>query len=311
MAVSDTLRGFRTQFLYTIHRVVTDCDSECLYVPEGVEDLDIKKGGQIIETVQVKNYKDKVNPSNLFSPSRTTSFFRRALETLSNNNEATIRLVSFSNVSSELQDAFSLNKYLTKSKEKDIKKKAKLISNSYCVNIVDEDSLYDEIVYVLKQKFPAFNPDKELRYLLQWVYENAEHNIEFTYIDLIKEINSYYSFENRQTHALNELGLRIIPLFQESSDLDVEVLKKGFYSGLSAKSEHVLLDLDVPRPDKMESIKSAFKEQNVVIINGASGQGKSVLSYRYIKENCALAYEISTLKMQMELWRAMMTDFYL
>lgn len=294
MAISDTLRGFRTQFLYTIHRVVTDCDSECLYVPEGVEDLDIKKGGHIIETVQVKNYKDKVNPSNLFSPSRTTSFFRRALETLSDNNEATIRLVSFSNVSSELQDAFSLNKYLTKSKEKDIKKKAKLISNSYCVNIVDEDSLYDEIVYVLKQKFPAFNPDKELRYLLQWVYENAEHNIEFTYIDLIKEINSYKSFENRQIQALKELGLRIIPLFQESSDLDVEILKKGFYSGLSAKSEHVLLDLDVPRTDKMEAIKSAFKEQNVVIINGASGQGKSVLSYRYIKENCALAYEIKS-----------------
>lgn len=294
MAISDTLRGFRTQFLYTIHRVVTDCDPECLYVPEGVEDLDIKKGGQIIETVQVKNYKDKVNPSNLFSPSRTTSFFRRALETLSDNNEAIIRLVSFSNVSPDLQDANSLTKYIAKSKDKDVKKKAMLISDSYFATIVDEDTLYDEIVYALKQKFSTFNPDKELRYLLQWVYENAEHHIEFTYIDLIKEINSYNSFENRQIHALNELGLRIIPLFQESSDLDVEVLKKGFYSGLSAKSEHVLLDLDVPRPDKMEAIKSAFKEQNVVIINGASGQGKSVLSYRYIKENCALAYEISS-----------------
>lgn len=294
MAVSDTLRGFRTQFLYTIHRVVTDCDSECLYVPEGIEDLDIKKNGQIVETIQIKNHTGKVKPSDLFSPSGTTSFFRRALETITYNNEATIRLVSFGNVGFELQDTDSLSKYLKKSKDKDIKKNAELISSSYCVDIVDEDTLYDEIVEVLKHNYPTFNPDKELRYLLQWVYENAETHKEFTYIDLIKELSCYNAFENRQRQALNELGLHIIPLFQESTDLDLDVLKKGFYSGLSAKSEHILFDLDVPRPDKLEAIKSAFKEQNVVIINGASGQGKSVLSYRYIKDNCSLAYEITS-----------------
>lgn len=43
MAVSDTIRGFRTQFLYTIHRVIDDCNPALLYVPEGIEDLDIKK----------------------------------------------------------------------------------------------------------------------------------------------------------------------------------------------------------------------------------------------------------------------------
>lgn len=31
MAVSDTIRGFRTQFLYTIHRVINDCNSDLLY----------------------------------------------------------------------------------------------------------------------------------------------------------------------------------------------------------------------------------------------------------------------------------------
>ena len=31
MVVSDTIRGFRTQFLYTMHRVISDCDSDLLY----------------------------------------------------------------------------------------------------------------------------------------------------------------------------------------------------------------------------------------------------------------------------------------
>lgn len=31
MVVSDTIRGFRTQFLYTIHRVINDCNSDLLY----------------------------------------------------------------------------------------------------------------------------------------------------------------------------------------------------------------------------------------------------------------------------------------
>lgn len=45
MAVSDTIRGFRTQFLYTIHRVIYDCNSDLLYAPEGIEDLDIPQFG--------------------------------------------------------------------------------------------------------------------------------------------------------------------------------------------------------------------------------------------------------------------------
>ena len=74
MAVSDTIRGFRTQFLYTIHRVINDCDSDLLYVPEGIEDLDIKKNEVVVETIQIKNYNKKIQPSDLTSPAGTTSF---------------------------------------------------------------------------------------------------------------------------------------------------------------------------------------------------------------------------------------------
>lgn len=294
MAVTDTLRGFRTQFLYTIYRVVKDCDLAVYYVPEGVEDLDIKKNGRILETIQIKNHKSKINPSDLSSQAGTTSFFKRAVVTISENCNATVRLVSFGEIGSNLQTPQLLCKYLKKVKEKEIRQKAVILSSHYKAEKIEEDFLYDGIVGILKTKFPTFNPEKEIKYLLQWVYDKAERHIEFTYCDLINGLNCYRIFENRQEFALRELGNRIVPLFQDSLKLDVDVLKKGFYAGLSAKSEHILLNLDVQRPEKIEAIRSAFKEQNVVIVNGASGQGKSVLSYRYIKDNCALAYEINS-----------------
>ena len=294
MAVSDTIRGFRTQFLYTIHRVIDDCNPALLYVPEGIEDLDIKKNDVVIETIQIKNYNKKIQPSNLISPAGTTSFFKRAIETLSNNKNACIRLVSFGEVGDYLQDFSSLQNFLkNNNKDKELKKNAKLLSSKYELSIVDESILYDEISKILKKQFPTFNPDKEIKYMLQWVSEKIEKHDDFTYEEFIRELHCYQTFENRQNAALGELGIRIKPLFEQFLNLDKEVLKQQFYSGVSVSSGHIAYDLDIVRTEKINAIHNAFKEKNVVIINGASGQGKSTLCYRYIKDNCALAFEIT------------------
>ncbi len=292
MAVSDTIRGFRTQFLYTIHRVINDCDSNLLYVPEGIEDLDIKKNDRVIETIQIKNYNKKIQPSDLTSPAGTTSFFKRAIQTLSRDRYACIRLISFGEVSNYLQNEPSLYEFLSQNKE--LKKYAKLLSSQYEVNIVNEDTLYSEIVGKLKNQFPIFNPEKEIKYMLQWVSDKAEKHHDFTYEDFIKELQCYQTFENRQKAALSELGIRVIPLFEQSLHIDTNVLKQQFYSGVSVSSDHIANNLDIIRPEKNIAIHNAFKEKNVVIINGTSGQGKSTLAYRYIKDNCALAYEITS-----------------
>lgn len=293
MAVSDTIRGFRTQFLYTIHRVIYDCNSDLLYAPEGIEDLDIKKNGIVIETIQIKNYNKKIQPSDLTSPAGTTSFFKRAINTLSKNKNACIHFVSFGEVGNYLQNTSSLKEFLKQNKkDKELRNNAKLLSLQYKLSVVDESTLYNEISTKLKVQFPAFNPDKEIKYMLQWVSEKAENHNDFTYEEFIKELQCYQAFENRQKAALSELGIRIIPLFDQSLHLDTNVLKQQFYSGISASSCHIANDLDIIRPEKNIAIHNAFKEKNVVIINGASGQGKSTLAYRYIKDNCALAFEI-------------------
>lgn len=293
MAVSDTIRGFRTQFLYTIHRVIYDCNSDLLYVPEGIEDLDIKKNGIVIETIQIKNYNKKIQPSDLTSPAGTTSFFKRAINTLSKNKNACIHFVSLGEVGNYLQNTSSLQEFLKQNKkDKELRNNAKHLSLQYKLSVVDESTLYNEISTKLKVQFPAFNPDKEIKYMLQWVSEKAESHNDFTYEEFIKELQCYQAFDNRQKAALSELGIRIIPLFDQSFHLDTNVLKQQYYSGISASSYHIANDLDIIRPEKNIAIHNAFKEKNVVIINGASGQGKSTLAYRYIKDYCALAFEI-------------------
>lgn len=292
MAVSDTIRGFRTQFLYTIYRVINDCNPQLIYTPEGIEDLDIIKNGIVIETIQIKNYNKKIRPSDLTSPAGTTSFFKRAINTLSTNRNACIRLVSFEEVGDSLLNKSNLHTYLSKNKE--LKKYADILSSKYELSIVDENILYNEIASILKVQYPTFNPDKEIKYILQWISEKAEKHFSFTYEEFIKELQCYQAFKNRQNVAFSELGIHIIPLFEQALHLDIEVLKQQFYSGVSASSNHIAYDLDVVRSRKIATIHNAFKENNVVIINGASGQGKSTLSYRYIKDYCALAFEITS-----------------
>lgn len=61
-------------------------------------------------------------------------------------------------------------------------------------------------------------------------------------------------------------------------------LRENFYQGINAKYRHVLGDIDAVRPTKLREIRQKFDASNVVIVHGASGQGKSTLAYRYLHD---------------------------
>lgn len=105
MAVSDTLRGYRTQFLYTIYRVLTSNEKEMeVFRPEGMEDLDVLVEGRVKECIQVKNYlSGDIKYSNLQSGAHTTSFFRRGIITLNSNPGAKLVLFSYHGIDRDLR----------------------------------------------------------------------------------------------------------------------------------------------------------------------------------------------------------------
>jgi len=96
----------------------------------------------------------------------------------------------------------------------------------------------------------------------------------------------------RDQYIINSPGAvygREYTSFTSIKDEDVEVqererLSNEFYRGISARYKHILAEVDKPRPNKLSEINQKFKENQIVIVHGASGQGKTTLAYRYLHD---------------------------
>lgn len=100
-------------------------------------------------------------------------------------------------------------------------------------------------------------------------------------------LNEYGIHPLESSQTVSDLSSEIIAL-REDRDFDDEErkeLSEGFGQGISAQYEHILADLDVKRHQKMKDIAQKFEEKRVVIIHGASGQGKTTLAYRYLHDH--------------------------
>lgn len=70
--------------------------------------------------------------------------------------------------------------------------------------------------------------------------------------------------------------------------------KEGYRLGESARLSHILSGFDVVRPRLDDAIERAFHQSNVVLVRGASGQGKSTACYRYLYgKGLFWAFEVS------------------
>ncbi len=296
MAVSDTLRGYRTQFLYALYRVVVDKQADYIYVPEGQEDLDIYCGDNMIEAVQVKNLNHAVAFNDLKSKAAQTSFFGRGCEFLRQYPEVKLRLISFNGISRKLEDPRHLFVSL---------KSDSLVCRELIPNILDafipenltEEYLLDTVVNELKSKYSAFNPNIEIKYLLQWIYTLAEAKSKFTLSDLNNQILSFRRVQNAESVAINQLGISVKRLFVDSAnDNDnIDFLRAGFNKGISVSPNHILANLDIRRKKWLDKIEHTFNSFNTVVVHGASGQGKSALCYRYAHDYYTFAFEISNI----------------
>jgi hypothetical protein len=86
-------------------------------------------------------------------------------------------------------------------------------------------------------------------------------------------------------HFHGERLTSIMPIEdKEVAAQERETLSHEFYRGISARYEHILAAVDQPRPDKLNEIAQKFRERRVVIVHGASGQGKTTLAYRYLHD---------------------------
>lgn len=283
MSATSALKGYRTQFLYSLNRILFDFKKDYIFQPEGkFEDLDILDSNHnYIEIIQVKNKNESLVFSDLVS--KKTSFFERAIKAIEHSPSVTIKLISFSTISEELTDLNKLEKKLKKKGYKDIV--VKQILNNYKFEIFQESEIEIELLKKLKELSLFTDPKIALELLLYWLFIAGEKQESIISKELISKLEKIGKFTNEQLSFNNHFGNTIIP-FSTKSILndDIETYKEGFYYGISAKYEHILANLDVYRKDKLDAINDAFSRDNIVFIYGASGQGKSTLAYRYIND---------------------------
>jgi len=107
IGVQSAWKGYSSQTLYIASRIMGETANDGYY-PEHLEDLLIKRDGQVIEAVQVKNLSDPLTISDLASTKESRSeegFFKRTCS-LRNSEPMlqTLRIVYFGELGQELQD---------------------------------------------------------------------------------------------------------------------------------------------------------------------------------------------------------------
>jgi hypothetical protein len=297
MSAIAALKGYRTQFLFSLYYILKNQNNQNRYQLEGTEDLDvINQQGTIEYYIQVKNTASPITLSDLLTE-KGTSFIRRYIEL---GNNAIPVLVSFGQVSSELL-SWKSHAATVSSKEKSFLLKYKLneadwlkVKKNVVFELVNEDALLTEIYELLKE-FKQIDPLPTFENLLYWLSYAAEKQQAISYQGVFQKIEQIAIYLSERIAITNRYGLYIKPLHQIDLTLSsLELLQRDYYYGTSARYEHIMTDQDVIRDHFLSEIKLGFEQTNIVIIHGASGQGKTSLAYRYAHNYApgVLIYEI-------------------
>lgn len=278
------LRGYRTQFLYTLHRVLNAGASEVVF-PEGEEDYSVQNKGQLKEVVQIKNLSSDLQLSD-FHPKAADGFIARCLAVLKQNAQVNLQIVSFGGIGPELKAFQEQGKHsVLQTKLESYGYEASAIENllnSLQIISVQVKDIQAQIDSWLRDSVAGIDTDITCDLLLFWMYQLAEAQQSVNKEQLLEKVNNIAAFISERHRFLTEFGRSILPL-AEGTDAKND-LRSQYHSGIAASYAHILANLDVPRPDKMAAIEEAFKEHSLVIVHGASGQGKSTLAYRYLHE---------------------------
>lgn len=284
------LEGYRKQALYTLACILQPNGQSLVFQPEGTEDLAVYRGHQMLRTIQVKAYSDNLTLSS-FTPGKPGSFFHRVTDHAV-DNDLEIKVVSFGPIGAEIDGAWSGDKQHCASV------RAKLLdykfSNEQVDTLfkrlqwqkVDEESLQRRVFDFLRDSAAGGDPETAFDLLTIWVYFAAEKRQRITYSELIDKINAIGTYNAERAAYHQEWGKSIIPIKDAPVDFDrKEQLAREFYKGISTRYSHILAGFDVSRHDKLNAIEQAFSTgDRVVIVHGASGQGKTTLALRFLHD---------------------------
>ncbi|ACK66983.1 hypothetical protein PCC8801_2996 [Rippkaea orientalis PCC 8801] len=291
---TPTYRGYRLQLLYTLWRILSENKkNNFTFQPEGQEDLAIyDEAGHLIEIIQVKARSENISLSS-FSPKKVDSFFNRSHILINSTSSLkTIRVISFGCFGQDFEEACNGNINKLKAESEKLSnyghlssEEAEKLLKKINLETVTEENLEKEALGLLKQGLAGIDYKCAFDIITYWLYICAENQIKITYQSITEKLNKIGEFLVERTTYHKEWFTSILPI--ENNFIDEqkkEYLSHEFYRGISARYEHILANVDVIRKNELEKISQEFNRNKVVIIHGASGQGKTTLAYRYLHE---------------------------
>ena len=150
---------------------------------------------------------------------------------------------------------------------------------------VEETVLIERLHTSLEQLTTGIDPKKAFDLMTAWLYRAAEAKLLTTQIELVQQIGTIGKFLTETATYQREWGTAIVPI--ESADVapdKLDRLSNEFYSGTLTRYEHIQANLDVIRNGQLDTITTKFIDSTIVVVHGASGQGKTTLAYRYLHE---------------------------
>jgi len=282
-------RGYRLQALYVLSRVL-DSDTDLLFTPEGNEDLSISTGEKEIEIVQVKSYNGLV--LSHLEPSNENSFFHRVNKLLDQDASLEVKLVNIGLLGPEIENAWegegahrnNIRKKLNNFGFSDAE--IQRFFERVLLVPLEEDSIRDLVFQRIRDLLAGVNDEHAFDLLQKWLFDLSENRSTVSQNKLIDKIHKIGKFLNDRNLYHSEWFTNISPISNVSiSDKDQSALEEEFFEGVSARYEHIAAGLDFLRPSKMRAMKQGFANGNIVVIHGASGQGKTTLAYRYLHDN--------------------------
>lgn len=299
MSAISALKGYRTQFLYSLHYILSTLSDDFIYRLEGEEDLDVlDNSGKLLYAIQLKNLGKPITLSDILSDSKT-SFIKRFLD---NYCSATPILVSYGKISEDLKN-WNDHKNSISEKEKSNLKRYKITSDDWKIvknktqfSEINEEIITDEVEQLMKDNFTEIDPIPTIGYLLYWLQFIAEKQQPITKKDFYNKVQDFAKYLSERIAIHNQYGLVLKPLHKISTDdVNRQQLEQEFYNATLTRYEHILLGLDVNREKNLEKINEELQTNNAVMIKGASGQGKTALLYSYVHKyiNHWLSFELN------------------
>ena len=307
-------RGFELQTLYVCSRVLSSGDNHMEFWPERAEDLLVHQMGQdgsSLELVQVKARTTGLALSDIAPRDKDThkgkadSLFEHVRHYVERGFNVRARVVVFGKLGSELERFSNGDPQARAAVAKRITNMYGEEMSSFALTRLEFVEMDETAVRQNLEKAAAGRvelsawPQVLLHYLTSKVRDCSlnrlsitEGQIEQDIVDLGLKLAGLSGFAR-------QYGTTVIPLTQLYVGHDDGQSRDEYRNGVNARPEHIVNGSDVVRQRWMDELKRAVGNSQIVLVRGASGQGKSTLCYRYFYDrvsidDCFLISEIES-----------------